>query len=75
MTDPTLDWCLSHDTYRDACLLRHDLPNRADLPDPWPPAGPDERTCPECDGVEPFGDAVTGYGKCEPCDGTGTVTA
>ena len=40
--NPDEAWCLEHNTYIEACLYRHDLPNRNDLPDPWPPAGPDE---------------------------------
>ena len=31
-------WCDEHNTYIEACLYRHDFPNRNDLPDPWPPA-------------------------------------
>ena len=36
--NPDDSWCLEHNTYTEACLYRHDFPNRDDLPDPWPPA-------------------------------------
>ena len=40
--NPDDSWCLEHNTYIEACLYHHDPPNKNDLPDPWPPAGPDE---------------------------------
>jgi hypothetical protein len=74
-------WCVSHDTYRDNCLWRHDLPNRDDLPDPWPPARPDEVECPDCfgDGGE-MGYDLDERGRpvrvpCSCCGGTGRVEA
>jgi hypothetical protein len=40
--NPDDDFCVDHNTYRDACLYRHDLPNADDLPDPWPAATGDD---------------------------------
>ena len=35
-------WCLEHSAYDEDCAWKHDLPNKDDLPDPWPPARGDE---------------------------------
>jgi hypothetical protein len=74
-------WCVEGSTPIEPDLFTDDRPNRDDLPDPWPPAGPDEVECPDCfgDGGEQ-GPDLDERGRpvrvpCSCCGGTGRVEA